>query len=347
MSAPNQSTALQLMRTQRVQPIASADPHAIARHAADVVPSAFHVRFPWASLDAIYGPLLPGSLHIVSARTGAGKTLFVRNWLHALCITTEPQSVAYFPTETPAEEVLRGIVCAELGVNPVAVTRDDWTHVPGGRDGFYASCLEWSKFLFQSPSPLQAPRLLLFDHPRPSVSEIYVTMASAAEQGCRMVIVDHLLRLNLGDGSQMFQEVTAGVRALKMAAQELGICVVVTSQQSRQPGGDRLTWFAPPDLQALKGAGTIEEEADGVLFLHRLLKDTLTPKDETAVRKGLVPLQEVVAPNLMGAAIGKHRLDGGRTGAATRLWIEHGRVTDLPANERLAWEQAQHAIRTA
>lgn len=340
------SHALTLLRDQRVRPIAAADAHAMARGAADVVPAAFHVRFPWPSLDAIYGPLLPGGLHIVSARTGAGKTLFVRNWLHALATAADPSRVAYFPTETPAEEVLRGIVCAELGVNPVAVTRDDWRGVAGGREAFYAACLEWSKFLFVSGSALSAPRLSLFDHPRPTVAEVYVTLAEAAERGVRVAIVDHLLRLNLGDGSQMFQEVTTGIRALKMCAQELGIAIVVTSQQSRQPGGDRLAWFAPPDLQALKGAGTIEEEADGVLFLHRCLRDDLSPKDEAGVRKGLIPLQEAIAPHLMGAAIGKLRVDGGNAGAATRLWVEHGRVTDLPAAERLAWEQAQHAIQT-
>lgn len=340
------SHALQLMRNQRVQPIPAAEVHTIARHAADVVPSAFHVRFPWRGLDAIYGPILPGSLHIVSARTGAGKTLFVRNWLHAMATTEEPTPVAYFPTETPAEEVLRGIVCAELGANPVAVTRDEWVGVPGGRDGFLESCTQWARFLFESGSPLSAPRLSLFDHPRPTVSEVYVTLADAAERGVRVAIIDHLLRLNLGDGSQMFQEVTAGIRALKMCAQELGIAVVVTSQQSRQPGGDRLAWFAPPDLQALKGAGTIEEEADGVLFLHRCLRDDLDAKQEAGVRKGIVPLQQVIAPHVMGAAIGKHRLDGAKAGAATRLWVEHGRVTDLPETERLAWEQAQHAIPT-
>jgi replicative DNA helicase len=340
------TTSLTVLGDSRLRAIAGADPHAIARHAADIVPKAFHVRFPWASLDTLYGPLLPGSLHIVSARTGAGKTLFVRNWLHALATAAEPCPVAYFPTETPAEEVLRGIVCAELGLNPVAVTRDDWSGLDGGRDRFYETCLEWAKFLFQSGSVLSSPRLDLYDHPRPTVGEVWKTLVEASEKGCRIAIIDHLLRLNLGDGSQMFQEVTAGIRALKMCAQELGLAIVVTSQQSRQPGGDRLAWFAPPDLQALKGAGTIEEEADGVLFLHRCLRDDLDGKTEAGVRKGTIPLQTVIAPNVMGAAIGKHRLDGGRTGAACRLWVEHGRVADLPPDMARAWESAQHAIRT-
>ena len=324
-----------------------ADPDLTALDAVEVADPILHVVFPWTDLDRLAGPLLPGSLTVVSARTGSGKTLFIRNWLHSLARPDRP-GVAYFPTETPVREVLRGIVCAELGINPVEVTRGDFTRVEGGRDGFLAHAIRIARELQSPRGDLVGPPLALYDHPRPTVALLRETLRTAAEQGCYVAVIDHLLRLDLGDGSQLFSEVTNGVRALKMLAQELGIAIVVTSQQGRaSSGGDKLAWFTAPDLSALKGSGAIEEEADLVIFLHRVLRDDLAEKDRALVRSGAIPLQEAIQANVMGVAVGKHRLDGGKTGAACRLWVEHGRVTDLPAADRVAWEQTRHAIRTA
>jgi len=323
-----------------------ADPHTTSREAAEVADPIMHVEFPWLALHDLTGPLLPGSLTVVSARTGSGKTLFIRNWLHWLAREDRP-GVAYFPTETPVREVLRGIICAELGVNPVDIARGDFSRIEGGQDAFRAFALETAKRLQTPRGALVGPPLALYDHPRPNLGVLAATLKEAAEQGVSIAVIDHLLRLDLGDGTQLFAEVTAGVRQLKMLAESLGMAIVVTSQQGRAAfAGDRLAAFAPPDLSALKGSGAIEEEADLVLFLHRLLRDDLTAEQTADVRKGRIPLQDVVAPNLMGAAIGKHRLDGAKTGAACRLWVEHGRVTDLPESERLAWEAQRHGIST-
>ena len=68
------------------QALVPADPILTAIDSTDIPLPEQHVRFPWFDLHAIYGPLLPGELHIVSARTGSGKTLFVRNWLRALAV---------------------------------------------------------------------------------------------------------------------------------------------------------------------------------------------------------------------------------------------------------------------
>lgn len=327
-------------------PLTPADPHETAREAATVPTPDQLVPWPWDAVSRIAGPLAPGSLTIVSARTGSGKTLFIRNWLHWLASLDGP-SVAYFPTETPAKDVLRGIACAELGVNPVAVSHGDFGAVDGGATAFFAFTQAVSNRLLTPRSSLTGPPLMLFDAPRPSVATIRHTLTKAKQQGCAVAVIDHILRLDLGDGTQLFAEVTAAARGLKQLAQDLEMAVVITSQQGRQAfAGDRLAAFAPPDLSALKGAGTLEEEADLVLFLHRLLRDDLSDKDIAAIRRGQIPLQEAIAPHVMGVAVGKHRLDGGKTGAQERVWVEHGRVTDLPASERVAWEARREGIRT-
>lgn len=325
------------------------EPHETIREAATVPSPDALVPWPWEAVQNTAGPLAPGSFTIVSARTGSGKTLFIRNWLHWLAEHSGEYgpSVAYFPTETPAHEVLRGITCAELGVNPVAVSRGDFSRVEGGERGFFEATTRIGKRLITRRSDLAGPPLMLYQNPRPSLAYIREALKRAKDEGCAVAVVDHLLRLDIGDGTQLFAEVTAAARGLKMLAHELQIAVVATSQQGRAAfAGDRLAQFAPPDLSALKGAGTLEEEADLVIFLYRLLRDDLTSENLTDIRRGKIPLQKAVAPGLMGVSVGKHRLDGGMTGSEERVWVEHGRVTDLPHAERTAWEAAQHAIRT-
>lgn len=329
-------------------PLRPADPHETAREAADVSHPDELVPWPWEAVDRIAGPLAPGSFTIISARTGSGKTLFVRNWLGYLASGEDGPSVAYFPTETPRRDVLRGIVCAELHVDPVQVTRGDLASVEGGHRGFFDAAQRVANRLLTPRSLDRGAPLMLFDHPRPSLPQIRESLKRAKDQGCRVAVIDHILRLAIGDGTQLFSEVTAAARGLKMLAEELGMAVVATSQQGRAAfSGDRLAMFAPPDLSALKGAGTLEEEADLVIFLHRLLRDDLGKEQIGDIRAGKMPMQEAVMPHQMGVAIGKHRLDGGKTGAQERVWVEHGRVTDLPPNVRLAWEASRHAIRTS
>lgn len=327
-------------------PLTPADAHDTAREAASVPAPDQLVPWPWQAVDRIAGPLAPGSLTIVSARTGSGKTLFIRNWLHWLA-TQDGPSVAYFPTETPVREVLRGIACAELGVSPVEVSRGVFDRVEGGSAGFFATTQAIAKRLLTRRSELSGPPLMLFQSARPSLPLIRHTLTKAKADGCAVACIDHILRLDIGDGTQLFAEVTNAVRSLKQLAEELQLAIVITSQQGRQAfAGDRLAAFAPPDLSALKGSGALEEEADLVLFLHRILRDDLTKEQITEIRAGRIPLQEAVAPHLMGVAVGKHRLDGGKTGAQERLWVEHGRVSDLPTPERFDWEAKREGIRT-
>lgn len=319
--------------------------------ATHIAPPERHVRFPWADLNTVYGPMLPGSVHIVSARTGSGKTLFVLNWLWSLVAPTPHTPVAYFPLETPAREVVVRLTCHSIGAHPADVLRGDFAAVPGGQEGFTKAVGIVTEALLKPriyPGTLEmAPRLFLYDEATISVPALRLAVLNAAERGCRVVIVGHLLRLDLGDQTNIYAQVSVAIRQLKMLAEEAGVVMIVTSQQSRATGGSKLSWYAAPDLQALKGAGTIEEEADGVLFLHRVLRDDITEKGRRAVESGLTPLQDIVAPHLMGCAIGKHRLDGGQVGAACRLYVESGMVQDLPEAVRREWQSAQHAIRTA
>lgn len=309
--------------------------------AVNIAPPSAHTHFPWADLDEIYGPMLPGSLHILSARTGSGKTLLITNWLDAMVRPANFRPVAYFPLETPATEVYQRLVCHHLGVHPKNVLRGDFSQIAGGERAFQGELMALDKLLLGSDQ-----RLWLYDVPRISVTALCAALERASGEGCCVAIIDHLLRLDL-DESNMYSEVSRAIRALKLCAEKTGMVIVVTSQQSRaSSGGDKLAWFAPPDLSALKGSGTIEEEADAVLFLHRVLRDDLTPSQMTDIRTGKVPLQEAIQTDIMGVAVGKHRLDGIQTGAQCRLQVSHGIVSDVSEDYKRMWASHRHGIQT-
>jgi replicative DNA helicase len=306
-----------------------------------IAPPEAHTHFPWRDLDTIYGPMLPGSLHVISARTGSGKTLLLTNWLDAMLRPHNFRPVAYFPLETPAAEVYQRLVCHHLGVHPKGVLRGDFSAIEGGERRFQSELMALDKLLLGSDQ-----RLWLYDLPRIGVAALCAALERASDEGCCVAIIDHLLRLDLNE-ADLYSEVSRAIRALKMTAEKTGMVIVVTSQQSRaSSGGDKLAWFAPPDLSALKGSGTIEEEADAVLFLHRVLRDDLTPSQLTDIRVGKLPLQEAIQTDIMGVAVGKHRLDGIQTGAQCRLHVHHGIVSDISDDYRRQWDALRHGIHT-
>lgn len=313
------------------------NPGALASDAGHVCPPEFHVTYPWASLRDVAGPMLPGRLYLVSARTGSGKTLFIRALLEHWLYAAEPTPVALWATETAPEEVMRSLAAARLGVHPARIEEGDFSHVDGGERTFRDTVADLTLALCSSGEGHRKP-LWLYGSPRPRVADIRRALKGFAESGGRVFVVDHLLRLAM-DQRDMFAEVSAAIRDIKQIAQDFGLVGIVTSQQGRATGGgDRLAWFAPPDLSALKGSGALEEEADAVLFLHRVLRDDLTDAMIADIRRGKKPLKDAIDPTLMGVAVGKSRVDGSRTHGQCQLHVEHGRIYDLPA--------LAHGIRT-
>lgn len=311
----------------------------------DVAPAGLHAHFPWRAVQQIAGPLLPGRLYIVSARTGSGKTLFVRTLLEHWLRRTDPMRIAYWPTETPPEEIIRAFVASEYGVNPARIEEDDFDAVPGGYSSFRTRCANLAaEWCADRPG---VPRILrLYGQPWPRLAEVLLALHDFADAGGRLFVLDHLLRLEL-DQTELYGSVSSAIRAIKQTCTDLGLIGIVTSQQNRAAaGGDRLAWFLPPDLSSLKGSGTIEEEADGVFFVHRVLRESLTNEERSDIRAGKLKLKDAIAPHLMGVAVGKARVDGSRVHGECRLWVEHGRVTDLPRTEALAHDAVAHGIRT-
>jgi hypothetical protein len=107
----------------------------------------------------------------------------------------------------------------------------------------------------------------------------------AVNLGAEFVIVDHIDRIDHGDGKNSFHEVSETVRLAKELAVEHGIVMLVASQVGRP--SDAVEAFMPPALHNLRGAGTKEEEADTVLGIYRPLRADVGEKEIKRVRQGL------------------------------------------------------------
>ena len=205
-------------------------------------------------LDKLLGGLQPSDLIIVAGRPSMGKTSL------ALSIAQNAarkfnQRVAFFSLEMSSEQVVQRLVSAETGIDSQRLRLGDL------RDD------EWPLFVEATGILSEVP---IFVDDTPSISALQMRTKARrlhAEHGLDLVIVDYL-QLMRGDtrAENRVQEISAISRALKGLARELSVPVVAVSQLSRavEARRDHL-----PILSDLRESGSIEQDADVVMFIYR------------------------------------------------------------------------------
>lgn len=208
-----------------------------------------------ASLDRMLGGLLPGQLVVLGARPAVGKTAT------ALCVALAAAraafGVAFFSLEMSA---------AELAERLLANT----TNIPGTaiRDGRLGQA-EWDR-LVGARHDLDALPIQVDDTPALTVERIRLrARAMSRRMPLGLVVVDHLGLLAPSSGTEKAGLVTIteqNSRALKVLAKELAVPVLALAQINRilESRDDKR-----PGLADLRWSGSIEQDADVVLFLHR------------------------------------------------------------------------------
>jgi replicative DNA helicase len=235
-----------------------------------------------ADLDKILGGLQRSDLIIIAGRPGMGKTSL------ALSIALQAarkwdKRVAIFSMEMSTEQLVQRLVSAETGIDSQRLRRGEIQED------------EWPRFV-QATGLLSDMPIYIDDTPALSAMEIRAkTRRLHAEYGLDMVIVDYL-QLMRGDGraENRVQEISNISRGLKALARELNLPVVSLSQLSRavESRHDK-----HPILSDLRESGSIEQDADVVVFIYR---DELYNTDTET-------------PNLAEIIVAKHR--SGPTGA--------------------------------
>jgi replicative DNA helicase len=292
--------------------------------------TSFYPVFPWPDVAAIAGPLVPDDLVMVAARTGGGKSLFLQNLFDALI--SAGRSGLYVGLEQPPRILRAKWACLRAGVDQrlVLAPRVEERETAARFDAIrrVEEELRWQR------DPAVA-ELAHFAGARViDAAGLRQWTAWGVDHGCQFVILDHIDRVQHGEGRNPFHEMSQTVRAAKELAVEHHLVMLVATQVGRP--GEANEAFMPPALHNLRGGGTKEEEADTVLGIFRPLRPDTTEKDMKRVRTGLVGPETIVEPNQMGVRVLKHRMDGTAVGKVARLHVHHGRIAHLAERDRYA-----------
>ena len=219
----------------------------------------------------------PAELIVIAARPSLGKTALAMNI--AAHAAVQGKVVGLFSLEMSKESLLIRLLCSEARVDSHKL-----------RTGF-ASRQDWDKIVRTLGRLAEAP-LFIEDTPSLSVLQIRAKARQLkSERGLDLLIIDYL-QLATGHGrfENRTQEVSYISRSLKAIAKELNIPVVALSQLSRAPeqhgGGE-------PQLHHLRESGSIEQDADVVIFIHKDSREAAEEADggldpEVGVQRKLI-----------------------------------------------------------
>jgi len=237
----------------------------------------------YADMDSTLGGLQKSDLIILAARPSVGKTAFALNL--ALNIAQQGVPVGVFSMEMSVDQVVDRLIAARSGVSLWKLRTGKLSHQEEHNDflRITTACEE----LAQMP-------IFIDDSPSPNILQMR-TMARRlqSEHGLGLLVIDYLqLMTSRKDYNSPVQQVTEISRGLKGLAKELNIPVLALSQLSRaieQRDGHK------PRLSDLRDSGSIEQDADLVMFIHR--DDKINR--ENAERDGKLNIAQLV--------IAKHR----------------------------------------
>lgn len=200
--------------------------------------------------------LHPRKLYVLAARPGNGKTSLGQQF--AETIAAENVGTLLFSLEMGHDEIAARYLSRVLDINSKAIGNHCTTDIDDDRIGRAADDAEHLPFFVSCP---RDPRLMTTE------SIVAESRLMAATKGISMVVIDYLQIVEPSDRHQNeYDKVTAATRRFKQLSRELNIPVVLLSQLSRK--GDDGGKVREPRLSDLRSSGSIEQDSDGVMFLH-------------------------------------------------------------------------------
>lgn len=217
-------------------------------------------------LDNLLSGLRGSDLIVIGARPSLGKTSFVLDIARHIAVR-EKQPVGVFSLEMSKDQIIDRLIAAEAQV-PL------W-HLRTGRLNDETDF----QLIQQALDSLSQAPLFIDDTASPNILQMRsMARRLQAEHGLSLLVVDYLQLVQPRTNSDnMVQQITEISRNLKGLARELNVPVIAVSQLSRAVDQrDRKV----PRLSDLRESGSIEQDADIVLFLYRADKEKMNPTPE-------------------------------------------------------------------
>jgi replicative DNA helicase len=247
------------------------------------VPSGF------SALDRVTSGWQKSELVIIAARPGMGKTAFVVSAMRNAAVEFN-YPVAIFSLEMSSIQLVNRLISAESELESEKIKK-----------GTLAD-YEWEQMVHKTSRLTEAP-IFIDDTPALSILELRAKARRLkAQHDIQLIIIDYL-QLMSGDTSRgggignREQEIASISRALKNIAKELNVPVIALSQLSRAVetrGGDKR-----PQLSDLRESGSIEQDADMVMFLYRPEYYQITEDEQGQSTKGVGEV--IIAKNRNGS----------------------------------------------
>jgi len=204
-------------------------------------------------LDEMTSGLQNGELIIVAARPSMGKTAFAIN-IAEHAAATDKQPVAVFSLEMSRQQLAQRLLSSRSGVDSHRLRRnmlqpDDWTR------------------LHQTVGELSEAPIFIDDTPGLTLLQLRAkARRMAARHHIKMIVIDYLQLMSAPGSESRQQEVSELSRGIKAMARDLSVPVICLSQLNRASEsreGHR------PRMSDLRESGSIEQDADVVMMLHR------------------------------------------------------------------------------
>ncbi|MDO5039281.1 replicative DNA helicase [Clostridium sp.] len=207
----------------------------------------------FVDLDAKTSGFQKGDMVLIAARPSMGKTTFALN-IAEYAALREGKSVVIFSLEMSKEQLAYKLLCSEANVDMLklrtgALDDKDWENIA------------------RATGPLSKAKIYIDDTAGVSVMEMRSKCRRLKiEYGIDLILIDYLQLMSGSSSESRQQEVSEISRSIKALAKEMECPVIALSQLSRAP---EQRADHRPMLSDLRESGSIEQDADLVMFLYR------------------------------------------------------------------------------
>lgn len=244
------------------------------------VPSGF------TALDRLTAGWQPGSMIVLAARPGMGKTAFVLTMLRNMAILYNIP-VGMFSLEMSCEQLATRMFVGEAEIQQIKLQTGNISESDIGK-------------LTSAKEKLSVAPIYLDDTPGLSIFEFRSKCRRLVEKyKVQCIVVDYLQLMTASGSFSREQEVSTISRQIKSVAMELKIPIIALAQLNRGIEG-RINADKKPRLSDLRESGAIEQDADLVMFIHRESKANGSSTDANG-KDITKDAQIIVAKNRHGA----------------------------------------------
>ncbi len=259
----------------------------------------------FSELDKVTNGLQKSDLILIAARPGFGKTSLAMNIVNNVALKGK-YSCAVFSLEMPKEQITQRTLCSVSGVSMEKalsgkLQQSDW------------------KALWEGNKKLAQAKIYIDDSSLTNPTNILSKCRRLKrEYGLDLIMIDYLQLMNpakTNKDANRQQEISSLTRTLKIAARELQVPIIVLSQLSRDV--EKRKEDHKPVLSDLRESGSIEQDADIVMFIYNASKYSDAEMED--------------GPNVCELIIAKHR--NGPLATIKLKWIpEITTFVDIGAN---------------